>query len=269
MKGDFHIHTSNSDCSMSPGEVFALARARGITHLSITDHDTVYGIKAHQKLAGTFDLHYIPGIEISAYDYDRQIPCHIVGLYVHDRDEALNAMIRKTTEQRHENSIRQIQRLIALGYDISFSDFENKRGIHGIYKQHIMDVLIEKGYATEFYGDFYQKMFKNKGPLDLAIEYPSHTEAVRVLKAMGAIPILAHPTLYGNLESVPELVEAGLLAVETCYPSLQEEDRPTVMELVQTYGLASSGGSDFHGAYAKESNAALGTCYIENFSLLK
>jgi hypothetical protein len=269
MKADFHVHTSNSDCSLSPEAVFTLARDRGITHMAITDHDTVYGIESHDRLAKSLGIHYVPGIEISAYDYERETPCHIVGLYVHDQDEALNRMIEKTTAQRHENSRRQIQRLIALGYDLSFEDFKEKKGIHGIYKQHIMDVLIQKGHAREYYGDFYQKMFKNKGPLDLAIEYPSHIEAVRVLRAMGAIPILAHPTLYGNLDSVPELVAAGLMGIEASYPSLEEKDLPRIQSLAGAHGLVLSGGSDFHGDYAKESNAALGSCYVEAFELLR
>ena len=47
-KYDLHSHTKFSDGSLSATELIDLAIERGITHLAITDHDTV---KAHLQLA--------------------------------------------------------------------------------------------------------------------------------------------------------------------------------------------------------------------------
>ena len=47
-KYDLHSHTKYSDGSLSVTELIDLAIERGVTHLAITDHDTV---KAHLQLA--------------------------------------------------------------------------------------------------------------------------------------------------------------------------------------------------------------------------
>ena len=47
IKYDLHSHTQYSDGSLSAHALIALAIERGITHLAITDHDTV---QAHLQL---------------------------------------------------------------------------------------------------------------------------------------------------------------------------------------------------------------------------
>ena len=44
MKIDLHTHTTASDGTLSPVELIDRALERGITHLAITDHDTIDGL---------------------------------------------------------------------------------------------------------------------------------------------------------------------------------------------------------------------------------
>ncbi|SHI41873.1 hypothetical protein SAMN02745751_00304 [Dethiosulfatibacter aminovorans DSM 17477] len=264
MKADFHVHTSNTDCSESPRQVFKTAKENGVTHIAITDHDTLYGQEEHRILAEEFGLTHIPAVEISAYDYENNKACHIVGLNALPGDKDLDIMMKSVTDQRHRNSDAQILRLMALGYDISFDDFIDKRGVHGVYKQHIMDVLRETGYVNDLFGDFYKKMFKNGGPLEMKIEYPSAVEAVKVLRNSGALPVLAHPSLYGNLEILESLIDNGLMGIEAFYPVATEKDREEIFTLAERYGLFISGGSDFHGDYGNHSRFNVGDCYVDN-----
>ncbi|MGB5353577.1 MAG: PHP domain-containing protein [Woeseia sp.] len=41
MKFDLHTHTNASDGELQPAELVARACQRGVTHLAITDHDTL------------------------------------------------------------------------------------------------------------------------------------------------------------------------------------------------------------------------------------
>ena len=41
---DLHMHSTASDGALSPTELVALCAARGLTHMSLTDHDTMDGI---------------------------------------------------------------------------------------------------------------------------------------------------------------------------------------------------------------------------------
>jgi len=269
LKADLHVHTSYTDCSDTPEEVFRMAKNNGVTLISITDHDTMYGVEEHRVLAEKYGVQYIPGIEISAYDYKRNKSCHIIGLYVQSGFRALDDMIASTTKQRHSNGVKQVEKLIALGYDISLEDFKETRGIHGFYKQHIMEVLIKKGYASNIYGEFYCKMFKNSGPLEMRIAYPSHIDATRALRESGAIPILAHPTVYDNLDALKELVSSGLMGIEASYPSVTTKQSERIKELAMEHSLFLSAGSDYHGRYGERNKSFVGSNYINEFELLR
>lgn len=264
MRADLHLHTTNSDGSDSPEAVFMLAKEAGVDMISITDHDTTYGIQENKGFAEKHGVIYVPGVEISAFDPARGRRCHIVGLKAHDNYAPLNELLQGITKNRHEIATRQLNMLIDLGYDISESDFKSRRGAHGFYKQHIMSVLIEKGYCTAMYGDFYNKMFKNNGPLHIEMDYPPATLAVKLLREAGCIPILAHPTNYDNLPYLDELIEAGLIGIEVSYPNASQKQRAMLLELAKDKALFASAGSDYHGAYRGSSEGrGVGECTIE------
>lgn len=269
MKADFHIHTNISDGSDTQEQVFLMAKEQGLTHIAITDHDTFAGVELNQKLANQYQITYIPGLELSAYDYQEHRKCHIVGLYVKPGHKPLDEMIEYITKERHAHSNKQVELLMEMGYKISFKDFENNRGYHGIYKQHIMEVLMKRGYARGYYDAFYRKMFKNKGPLEMEIEYPSCEEAVKAIADSGGIPILAHPTSYKNLNTVASLVKHGLQGIEASYPSMLPSDRIVLEELADKYGLVLSAGSDYHGRYAERTGGFVGSHTVDSFALLR
>ena len=63
---DLHIHTHFSDSTSSPQEVVEHARARGLSCIAITDHDTIDGVQPTRVAARECDIEVIPGIELSS-----------------------------------------------------------------------------------------------------------------------------------------------------------------------------------------------------------
>src|SRR5690606_40948083 len=59
---DLHCHTTASDGELSPGELLARAASQGVSHLAITDHDSV---AAYGDIADPGGLTLIPGVEFS------------------------------------------------------------------------------------------------------------------------------------------------------------------------------------------------------------
>ena len=76
IKADLHIHSTMSDGSCSIEEVIQLAKEKGLTHIAITNHDTVKGLKEAIELGKKYGVEVIPGVEISAYDYKRNRKVH-------------------------------------------------------------------------------------------------------------------------------------------------------------------------------------------------
>lgn len=252
MKADLHMHSTRSDGSDTPEELFQMASESGIEAIAITDHDTLAGIEENMLLSQKWGVHYIPAVEVSAYDPVSQKKCHIVGLFVEPGHVEFDRMIEKTTTERHEIAHKQVQMLSKLGFDIHDADFRAKRGAHGYYKQHIMQVLIEKGYTDELFGDFYRRYFKDDGPLNISVDYPDAKDAVRLLAEMGALPVLAHPLQYGNMKYLVTLIEAGLKGIEVCYPSCSAAEHQQLKQVAKDHRLFASGGSDHHGIYTDE-----------------
>jgi predicted metal-dependent phosphoesterase TrpH len=82
-RGDFHIHTTASDGSLSPKEVVLAARSAGIDTIAITDHNTTYGIDQAAMAGRLYGVSVIPGVELSTKYNGESI--HILGYF---RDES-------------------------------------------------------------------------------------------------------------------------------------------------------------------------------------
>ena len=68
MPGDLHTHTTFSDGSTPVEKMPFLARCAGMTHLAVSDHDSMRGVRyayAHPVQEG---VHLIQAVELPAYD---------------------------------------------------------------------------------------------------------------------------------------------------------------------------------------------------------
>ena len=64
MSADLHTHTLYSDGVLSPEQLLIKAKERGITILSITDHDTMDGYVVGEAIAEKYGIELISGIEL-------------------------------------------------------------------------------------------------------------------------------------------------------------------------------------------------------------
>jgi predicted metal-dependent phosphoesterase TrpH len=265
MRADLHCHSRISDGSLSIGEITVLAKRLGLGVLAIADHDTVEGLDEAETECGINRIRFIPAIEISAFDYKRNKKAHILG-YMMDRPEAAGKACKRMLDQRQEVSKWIVSQLIEAGYPISWEDVEKlSLGSTNVYKQHIMHALMQSGYAESIHDGLYGKLFakpKDGVPQGIAyreIEYMDAAEAVRVVRAAGGVAVLAHPAGYGNMDLIPELVEAGLDGLEAWHPSHDDTAISAIMDTAKKYSLVLTGGSDFHGMYEGGKNP-LGSC---------
>ena len=52
MPSDLHIHTTFSDGRNTPEEIMEAAKAAGLRYISITDHDSVEGVRRSARRVG-------------------------------------------------------------------------------------------------------------------------------------------------------------------------------------------------------------------------
>ena len=84
-KGDFHIHSTESDGELKPGEIILLAKERKIEIIALTDHNNVSGDKQAIRVGKIHGVKVIPGIELSTRYKGNRV--HILGYFKDNRYE--------------------------------------------------------------------------------------------------------------------------------------------------------------------------------------
>ncbi len=250
MIADLHVHSRFSDGSYSVDELAARSRAVGVSVLSVTDHDTVAGVGPATEAGRRAGVVIIPGVEISAYDYAGKRKIHLLG-YGFSRDAPnIRTLCDPLLAARHRNTQRQITAIAATGISITEEEVRLEAGAcPWLYKQHVMAVLVEKGYTDRIYSPLYRMLFKGNGPAAGDIEYVPYQDATAAIAADGGIPVLAHPGQQYSLDLVRELVGRGLGGIELHHPDHRPADHEAIRRAADEYGLLLTGGSDFHGRY--------------------
>lgn len=244
MRMDCHMHSTVSDGSFTIPQLIERAKQNGLDAIVLTDHDT---LSQRNQIPETEGVQVFAGIEISAYDYKNDFRVHMLGYRI-QRPEVTEQIVHPTLEARHANSMKQIAILNQHGYEIDVDKLHRADGKY-IYKQHIMDDLVQRRKAPDMFGTFYQTTFKHGGICDFDIHYPSPLEALHAIKDAGGLAVLAHSGQQQNFCIIPELVEAGLDGLELQHHANKEKDRAIIRQYAEQYHLFLTGGSDFHGRY--------------------
>ncbi len=268
MIADLHCHTKISDGSTAIDELVLLAKNKGLEAIAVTDHDTFAGVKRAAIFGDKFGVRVIPGVEISAYDYERKRKVHLL-CYMPKSSDRLSGMLRATNHNRKQAmtiSIQKVLRAYPIPYDMIL---RRSAGSTGLYKQHVMQALMDAGYTNEMFGDVFRKLFDSRfGLAKVNYDLPDIFEALRLVKESGGIAVLAHPAVYNSYDVMYELIEKGLDGIETWYPRANENDAVLISQICDKYNLIKTGGTDFHGMNTTKINP-LGTCTTPDEELKK
>ncbi len=246
---DLHTHTVFSDGSMTPDELVAHAQAAGLSAVSVTDHDSVGGVKQALAAGRENGVEVVPGIELSAQS---PTECHVLGYYVDPDSPALSAALDKITEVRALRSRRNCEKLNALGYDVTMAEAEAVAGGAMLCRAHFARVLVDKGYMPSVKVAF-DTLLANGKPAYDDTQYLTPAGAVRLINEAGGLAFVAHLHLMrksdAELEAfLVEMKAEGLAGVEGYYTEYTPEMQEKFQALARKLGLAVSGGTDFHAA---------------------
>ena len=241
---DLHVHSTESDGTLTPEDLVAEAKKAELAAFALTDHDTCQGVGKAMPLAASAGIELIPGIELSTDYHGKEV--HIVGLYIDIENEQL---LKKTTEYRKCRSERNALMVEALqkeGLSITMEELVAENPDCVITRANIARFLYEHGQiksvreAFDRYIGDHCKCYV--GRLKVA-----STDAVRLIKEAGGTAILAHPLLYGlsntNLQKmIDELKPAGLDGLEAIYSTYTTGEEQQMKRLARENGLLISGG---------------------------
>ena len=247
---DLHCHTTMSDGSLGIEDVILQAKRMNIDFLSITDHDTLSSFSRAKILGERYGVKMIQGVEMSAWDKERNRKVHII-CYAPKKPDRLEGLCLKSCEIGKSCSKEMIEKVMQLYPITPESVLKHCTGSKSIYKSHIMRALIEYGYALEFYGELDKKLFSvDSGICLVEREYPDVRFVLELIHSARGVAVMAHPALYDSMELLAELAEEKKLdGVEVYHYSADDNQKKEMLDIAEKYDLIVTGGSDFHGLY--------------------
>ena len=246
-KYDLHCHSNNSDGDLSPTELLALAAEREITHLALTDHDTLAGqSEAHQAAVGA-GIQFITGLELSATWRGQLL--HIVGLNVDIENTTLQAGVEANQQRRFERAERMIADFERHGIQLR-AEVESLLNDAVPTRPHFAQALINMGYAKNKNQAFKRFLVRGK-PGYIPLQWPSIEEVGDWVNSAKGTAVLAHPMRYNFTRTklgtlIGEMKEAGIHAMEVSTPINDDGQITMLAKLAIEHQLFASMGSDFH-----------------------
>ena len=251
MKGDLHCHTTLSDGSLGIEEIIVQAKRTNIDVLSITDHDTLSSYNRAAVLGVRYGVKIISGVELSAWDEERNCKVHIL-CYAPQKPDRLEGLCLKSCEIRKSCSKDMIEKVKEL-YPISTESVTKyAKSSKSIYKQHIMRALVNYGYAVDLYGELSDRLFTKNGEGSILVtrRYPSVDFVLDLIHSARGVAVLAHPCMFDNIELCKQLAEKNKLdGIEVYHYSADENAQKLLLNIAKEHDLIVTGGSDFHGLY--------------------
>lgn len=246
---DLHTHSVFSDGTYTPAQLIAEAERIGLSAVALTDHNTVAGLPDFVAAGEGSSVKAVPGCEFST-DYNG-VELHILGLWIRpEHYQTVTELLEKAQREKEESNRNLVAALNAAGYAIDYEKVA-ARSQGSVNRAHIAAELMEAGYISSIQEAFQSLLTKKRG----FYKPPQRIGAfdcIRFIKSIGAKAVLAHPFLNLKEESalrsfLPEAVEAGLDGMEVAYSKFTPEQTALAQQIASDFGLAFSGGSDFHG----------------------
>lgn len=249
MTADLHIHSTFSDGHYEPSEVCRRAKKAGLSILSITDHDTLSGEEEKRAAAKKYNLLYVTGWEISAYEGDNKI--HILGYNCDHQSKAYLDFTKRRIACSIERAKDSILKMNGAGISLTIEEVLKMRQEEDtpVHTMHIARAVAKKLGISE--GEAYNR-YLGYGKVGFSIlGRPTPKEAIDCILESGGFASLAHPgriymTIPEMEDLVSRLVKDGMEGIECIYTTHTKEQTEYFCALAKKHGLLMTGGSDTH-----------------------
>lgn len=244
MFADLHIHSVYSDGLEDVENIEKLAFNNEVKVISITDHDTIEGVKATKKICPRVRI--ISGVEMTVTNR-----LHILGYFIDTDNEKLNSALKEIHMKRGIWLVKLVKTLSS-EYKISVSAVQKKYkelSLHSV-SEYLMNLEGCNLSKKEIYDNYFWNWEEN--PLYGRFPAFSIDKVIDLITSAHGIPILAHPSLILNGEQdqmvLDDLKAKGIKGIEVYHISNQKlKYQNYLKEYAIKNNLLITGGSDFHG----------------------
>ena len=241
---DLHLHTLFSDGTYTPEELVTQSLRVGLSTISVVDHDTTDGIEPAIEIAKTKNIEVLPGIELSA-EYDG-LEIHILGYLIDYKRKNLQEKLEFLRKNRIARIYKIVDKLKGIGITLKAEDIFDIARQGTVGRLHVARAMVKAGLVGSIMEAF-QKYIGDKSPAYVCNFRFSPTDAIKLIKDVGGIPVLAHPYTLNKDDLIPKFIDYGLMGLEVYYPEHTQGAVNLYLGLAKKHNLLITGGSDCHG----------------------
>lgn len=247
---DLHTHSRVSDGTDSPAELVVAAAAARLDVVALTDHDTTGGWAEAETAAVRHGVALVRGAELSCRA--EGVSVHLLAYLFDPADATVIAEAERVRTSRLDRARRIVERMSA-DLPLTWDDVlaQTQPGTT-VGRPHIADALVAAGLVADR-EEAFASLLAPRSPYYVPYYATPLEEAVRMVRAAGGVPVLAHPgaTARGRVisaDTVRAAAVAGLGGIEVDHRDHTPAQRETLRALAAELGLPVTGSSDYHGA---------------------
>ncbi|GHC23859.1 PHP domain-containing protein [Aidingimonas halophila] len=246
---DLHMHSTASDGALSPAELVALCHQRGLTHMALTDHDTVAGVEEARSAAEPLGMVVLAATELSCQW--RGINIHVVGLLPDGVQGALIEGLVRQSEARRTRAEEIARRLERIGLADALTRAREQAGTERpLGRPDFARALVDAGLVPDMASAFKKHLGAGKRG-DVKMHWPYLSEVVEWICSASGVAVMAHPLQYGLTrrkrgQLLNDFMAAGGEACELVNGFQNPDVTRDLARQLDDRGLFGSLGSDFH-----------------------
>ena len=247
---DLHVHSTVSDGTLTPSELALYAKAKGLSAIALTDHDTIDGVEECRQKGLEVGVIVVPGIELSADFYGKEL--HILGYYLDHHNAHLKKKLEELVVARSARNHEMLDKLASLGMPLNPEElYEDSEDNTILTRAHIAKAMLKKGYVNDRKEAFSRYIGDGK-PAYVPKRHFTTKACIDLIHEAGGLAVLAHPMLYGyDQQDVTNVIRGlsseGLDGVECIYSTHSKDEAAHLLQICLNLKLFPTGGSDFHG----------------------
>lgn len=265
---DLHIHSRFSDGTDTIDDIIKIVKEKNIPAISLTDHDTTYGIKEITEKVKNENIIVVPGVEISSVSNGHLI--HMLGYNIDINNSQLQELLSLIGNYFKETFIEHYSYLVKnnlIDFDIDkiikYTDYKQSIALPDILKAMIADGA---PYTLKDWPEFFHSKV-NHYHGHFIEKFPVHpSETVEVIRQAGGTAVFAHPARIGtdDLKEMELLLPHGLGGIEVYYPYHNTELLERYEYFAAANNLLKTGGTDWHGKDLTTWNVEIGDYGIKD-----
>ncbi len=275
---DLHIHTTYSDGTLSPAEILSLAEKKGITTISLSDHNNIgaYQDLKDPSVRSLFSGRIITGCEFNTIIYGESVEIlgygfdlAPIGVFFEQRKKIFPDIMQAELELLYSTYLSKGVRL-----ELPISEFSREKYIgpkrfifHQLQSEQNRKFFLDPENQTSPQTFYRRELYNLKSPLyvDYSPLHPTPQQLVDLIHGAGGVAFLAHCYLYtpSITTRLSQLTRAiGLDGIECHYATFTPAQTDALVKLCNQQNLLISGGSDFHGELPLRPQVELGSVTI-------